>query len=148
MYAASRYQWHGWVITSYWVLWIFRTPPRIINGLVQERRNSIANALELRLSCTNTSNLYPLWIPLKTFILFQQGWKDEWMYPEENESEKQPCEIEAENILLLHETFCEFNCSTVSHPVLSKQGRNQKPFWLNVTKSYIIFSFRLIFFKI
>ena len=24
-----------------------------INGLVQERRNSIANALELRLSCTN-----------------------------------------------------------------------------------------------
>ena len=27
----------------------------IINGLVQERRNSIANALELRLSCTNPS---------------------------------------------------------------------------------------------
>ena len=26
-----------------------------INGLVQERRNSIANALELCLSCTNTS---------------------------------------------------------------------------------------------
>ena len=26
-----------------------------INGLVQERRNSIANALELRLSCTNPS---------------------------------------------------------------------------------------------
>ena len=25
------------------------------NGLVQERRNSIANALELRLSCTNPS---------------------------------------------------------------------------------------------
>ena len=24
-----------------------------INGLVQERRNSIANALELRISCTN-----------------------------------------------------------------------------------------------
>ena len=28
-----------------------------INGLVQERRNSIANALELRLSCTNPSIL-------------------------------------------------------------------------------------------
>ena len=26
-----------------------------INGLVQERRNSIANALELRTSCTNPS---------------------------------------------------------------------------------------------
>ena len=26
-----------------------------INGLVQERRNSIASALELRLSCTNPS---------------------------------------------------------------------------------------------
>ena len=26
-----------------------------IDGLVQERRNSIANALELRLSCTNPS---------------------------------------------------------------------------------------------
>ena len=29
-----------------------------INGLVQERRNSIANALELRLSCTNPSIWY------------------------------------------------------------------------------------------
>ena len=29
--------------------------PEKINGLVQERRNSIANALELRLSCTNPS---------------------------------------------------------------------------------------------
>ena len=27
-----------------------------IDGLMQERRNSIANALELRLSCTNPSN--------------------------------------------------------------------------------------------
>ena len=27
----------------------------IIDGLMQERRNSIANALELRLSCTNPS---------------------------------------------------------------------------------------------
>ena len=26
-----------------------------VNGLVQERRNSIANELELRLSCTNQS---------------------------------------------------------------------------------------------
>ena len=29
-----------------------------IDGLVQERRNSIANALELRLSCTNPSICY------------------------------------------------------------------------------------------
>ena len=28
---------------------------RYISGLVQERRNSIANALELRLACTNLS---------------------------------------------------------------------------------------------
>ena len=37
-------------------LWI-RTETRwtYIDGLVQERRNSIANALELRLSCTNQS---------------------------------------------------------------------------------------------
>ena len=35
-----------------------------INGLVQERRNSIANALELRLSCTNQliwTNNNPVW---------------------------------------------------------------------------------------
>ena len=30
-----------------------------VNGLVQERRNSIANALELRLSCTNPLMWYP-----------------------------------------------------------------------------------------
>ena len=30
-------------------LWVY------VDGLVQERRNSIANALELRLSCTNPS---------------------------------------------------------------------------------------------
>ena len=33
---------------------IDRVEPNI-DGLVQERRNSIANALELRLSCTNPS---------------------------------------------------------------------------------------------
>ena len=31
-----------------------------IDGLVQERRNSIANALELRLSCTNPSKFNPM----------------------------------------------------------------------------------------
>ena len=41
--------------------WLLASPgqqPTGINsmGLVQERRNSIANALELRLSCTNPSN--------------------------------------------------------------------------------------------
>ena len=35
-----------------------------INGLLQERRNSIANALELRLSCTNPSILY------RSFVLY------------------------------------------------------------------------------
>ena len=34
-----------------------------INGLVQERRNSIANALELRLSCTNPSKWPPFVVP-------------------------------------------------------------------------------------
>ena len=35
--------------------YITRIHAEYINGLVQERRNSIANALELRLSCTNPS---------------------------------------------------------------------------------------------
>ena len=34
---------------------IFSTHVAYIDGLMQERRNSIANALELRLSCTNPS---------------------------------------------------------------------------------------------
>ena len=33
------------------------------DGLMQERRNSIANALELRLSCTNPSILSLSWEP-------------------------------------------------------------------------------------
>ena len=33
--------------------------PDNVDGLMQERRNSIANALELRLSCSNPS----MWIP-------------------------------------------------------------------------------------
>ena len=33
------------------------------DGLVQERRNSIASTLELRLSCTNPSMLYPDSLP-------------------------------------------------------------------------------------
>ena len=32
-----------------------------INGLIQERHNSIANALELRISCTNPSMLSGCW---------------------------------------------------------------------------------------
>ena len=34
-----------------------------IDGLVQERCNSIANALELRLSCTNRLRCYPVYLP-------------------------------------------------------------------------------------
>ena len=45
--AASDYNWY------YDNSWFFGD--HIVNGLVQERRNSIANALELRLSCTNPS---------------------------------------------------------------------------------------------
>ena len=35
----------------FYALWFYE-----VDGLVQERRNSISNALELRLSCTNPSN--------------------------------------------------------------------------------------------
>ena len=41
-------------IYSEWCICIFV----YIDGLVQERRNSIANALELRFSCTNPSKLF------------------------------------------------------------------------------------------
>ena len=39
------------------VKWLFAYH---FDGLVQERRNSIANAMELRLSCTNTSGNEPI----------------------------------------------------------------------------------------
>ena len=40
-------------------LWVGTQEPILqIHGLVQERRNSIANALELRLSCTNPSKWF------------------------------------------------------------------------------------------
>ena len=50
-----------------------------IDGLVQEKRNSIANALELRLSCTNPSTSYKshksIWdIPLSKFC-FDIQWR-------------------------------------------------------------------------
>ena len=38
---------NGWLLQVFHLLWSY------FNGLVQERRNSIANALELCLSCTN-----------------------------------------------------------------------------------------------
>ena len=40
-----------------------------IDGLVQERRNSIANALELLLSCTNPSICFPLPKPIMSKFL-------------------------------------------------------------------------------
>ena len=43
--------WFGYTINSYWIPLIYWD----IDGLVLERRNSIANALELRLSCTDPS---------------------------------------------------------------------------------------------
>ena len=39
-----------------WTCWLAWQSCQI-DGLMQERRNSIANALELRLSCTNPSNV-------------------------------------------------------------------------------------------
>ena len=42
-----------------------------IDGLVQQRRNSIANALELRLSCTNPSIYYGLQICVGQTALFK-----------------------------------------------------------------------------
>ena len=39
------------------------------DGLVQESYNSIANALELRLSCTNPSICYILYVPVPVYLL-------------------------------------------------------------------------------
>ena len=49
-------------------LYLFRAPISIchIDGLVQERHNSIANALELRLSCTNPS----IWYTASSLLTF------------------------------------------------------------------------------
>ena len=47
-----------------------------IDGLVQERSNSIANAMELRLSCTNPSRwthnhlIFTMWIPIPGKMVF------------------------------------------------------------------------------
>ena len=50
-----------------------------INGLVQERHNSIANALELRLSCTNPSIVSPgvmyfLHQPINMWVYAYDSW--------------------------------------------------------------------------
>ena len=58
--SASKF-WAGWV--ENWLGWVEFCIENI-GGLVQERRNSIANALELPLSCTNLS----MW---ETFIFGQ-----------------------------------------------------------------------------
>ena len=52
-----------------------------MNGLVQERRNSSASAMELRLSCTNP----PIWymaipILLKDFVLEQPSVHKQWIF--------------------------------------------------------------------
>ena len=49
---------------THWWGHLLQLPYQHINGLVQERRNSIANTLELRLSCTNPSiSLLPCTYP-------------------------------------------------------------------------------------
>ena len=52
-------------------------PADNIDGLVQERRNSIANALELRLSCTDPSTCYFQngWRDLEKFLGISKGWQ-------------------------------------------------------------------------
>ena len=49
----SALQWDTMGYTQFNLMRIYQT-----DGIVQERRNSIANALELRLSCTNPSKWY------------------------------------------------------------------------------------------
>ena len=46
------------------------------DGLMQERRNSIANALELRLSCTNTSiSPHTLYLAVSISPMCEDNWK-------------------------------------------------------------------------
>ena len=47
---------------------------RYINGLVQERRNSIANALELRLSCTKPSIWVYNWNRMEMYFVPTYQW--------------------------------------------------------------------------
>ena len=50
-----------------------------IDGLVQERRNSIALAMELRLSCTNPSDMiYPFIIDWKVNMVVADGLVPIW----------------------------------------------------------------------
>ena len=56
------------------VLAFFFSTSQHFDGLVQERRNSIANALELRLSCTNpltSGNPCDMHIPVIMLVLTQ-----------------------------------------------------------------------------
>ena len=53
------FRWNLFRVGYKWTL-VAQDSQHYINGLVQERRNSITNALELRLSCTNPS-LWPHW---------------------------------------------------------------------------------------
>ena len=48
-----KYEKSVFIWIQYEYLWAFCTMLQHIDGLVQERRNSIANAMELRLSCTH-----------------------------------------------------------------------------------------------
>ena len=52
---------------------VFHSAWRHIDGLVQERHNSIANALELRLSCTNPSISLGCSVPLNEAGRYSKG---------------------------------------------------------------------------
>ena len=61
------------------MMWANAAKEAQYEGLVQERRNSIANALELRLSCTNSSNGTFLKRPLVRVVLYKKWyliWED------------------------------------------------------------------------
>ena len=93
-------QWCRWYILPRWCqffqdpfdLCALNTDCVQIDGLLHERRNSIANVLELRLSCTNLSNwrnninaslwCHEMGIPMWTYSLVCP--LDSWVYHVEN----------------------------------------------------------------
>ena len=67
-----RLKWPYFILKPYNILYMGTSSPHI-DGLVQERCNSIGNALELRLSCTNQS----IWSHEPTLVLEAVGiWRD------------------------------------------------------------------------
>ena len=64
----NRLQWN-WTFRNR-LQWIFNQ--NTVSGLTQERRNSIANALELRLSCTNPSMCWSVMVGLGYYFIWNR----------------------------------------------------------------------------